>query len=36
MDYGKAVRDLGWRPRPLSETVRDTVTWFAARERLKP
>jgi dihydroflavonol-4-reductase len=36
MDHGKAVRDLGWRPRPLSETVRDTVTWFAARERLKP
>lgn len=35
MDSGKARRELNWRPRPLSETVRDSVNWFAARERAK-
>ncbi len=24
----KARRDLGWKPRPLAETIRDTVAWF--------
>lgn len=33
MDNGKARRELHWTPRPLSETVRDAVDWFAARER---
>ncbi|GGA37193.1 NAD-dependent epimerase/dehydratase family protein [Sphingomonas psychrolutea] len=33
MDNGKARRELGWQPRPVSETVRDAVNWFAARER---
>lgn len=33
MDNGKARRELGWTPRPLSETIRDAVEWFAARER---
>jgi dihydroflavonol-4-reductase len=32
MDTGKARRELGWRPRPLKETVRDAVAWFADRE----
>jgi dihydroflavonol-4-reductase len=32
MDHAKATRDLGWHPRPLHETVRDTVAWFAARQ----
>jgi dihydroflavonol-4-reductase len=32
LDHGKARRDLGWSPRPLAETVRDTIAWFAARE----
>lgn len=32
LDHGKAERELGWKPRPLAETVRDTVDWFAARE----
>lgn len=32
MDHGKATRELGWQPRPLSETVRHAVEWFAARE----
>jgi dihydroflavonol-4-reductase len=31
MDNGKARRELGWTPRPLAETVRDAVNWFAAR-----
>ena len=29
LDNGKARRELGWNPRPLRETVRDTVEWFA-------
>ena len=33
MDHGKARRELGWSPRPLGETVRDAVDWFAAQER---
>ena len=32
MDNGKARRELYWSPRPLSETVRDAVDWFASRE----
>jgi dihydroflavonol-4-reductase len=31
LDNGKARRELGWHPRPLRETVRDAVAWFAAR-----
>ena len=33
MDHGKASRDLGWEPRPISETVRDAVAWYAEREK---
>jgi dihydroflavonol-4-reductase len=33
MDNGKARQELGWNPRPIAETVRDTVAWFANRER---
>lgn len=32
MDNSKARRELGWQPRPVEETVRDAVAWFAARE----
>jgi dihydroflavonol-4-reductase len=31
MDHKKAQNELGWTPRPLSETVRDAVSWFKAR-----
>ena len=31
MNNGKARRELGWNPRPLAETVRDAIDWFAAR-----
>jgi dihydroflavonol-4-reductase len=36
IDYGKAAAELGYRPRPLRETVRDTLAWFAARGPLIP
>lgn len=32
MDNSKARRDLGWSPRPLHETVRDALNWFAAQD----
>jgi dihydroflavonol-4-reductase len=28
VSHERAVRDLGYSPRPLAETVRDTLTWF--------
>jgi dihydroflavonol-4-reductase len=33
MDNSKARRDLGWEPRPIAETIRDAVDWFAEHER---
>lgn len=33
MDNGKARRELHWTPRPIAETVRDAVAWYAQRER---
>jgi dihydroflavonol-4-reductase len=33
MDNSKARHDLKWRPRPVAESVRDAVTWFAQREK---
>lgn len=33
MDNSKARRELHWNPRPLRETVRDAVAWFAEREQ---
>ncbi len=32
MDNSKARRELHWNPRPVSETVRDAVRWFKARD----
>ncbi|MCP2298207.1 dihydroflavonol-4-reductase [Nocardia amikacinitolerans] len=29
VDHGKAERELGYRPRPIDDTVRDLVTFFA-------
>jgi len=31
LDNGKSRRELGWEPRPLSETVRDALAWYAQR-----
>lgn len=33
MDNSKARRELGWNPRPVRETIRDAVEWFAQREK---
>ncbi len=33
LDNGKARRELGWNPRPIAETVRDAVAWYAQREQ---
>lgn len=33
MDASKARKELGWSPRPLRETVEDTVEWFSGRDR---
>lgn len=35
MDNSKARRDLGWEPRPVAESIRDAVAWFAQREKGK-
>lgn len=32
LDNGKARRELNWSPRPVEETVRDAVAWFAQRQ----
>jgi len=29
-DIARAAEDLGWRPRPLAEAVRDYITWLRA------
>ena len=36
MDNSKARRDLHWEPRPVEETVRDAVAWFAGKEKTGP
>jgi dihydroflavonol-4-reductase len=33
ISHDKASAEFGYRPRPLDATVRDTVAWFASRER---
>jgi dihydroflavonol-4-reductase len=32
-DTSKARRELGWTPRSLDDTLRDTIAWMRARER---
>jgi dihydroflavonol-4-reductase len=32
LDNGKTRRELGWSPRPIAESVRDAVAWYAQRE----
>jgi dihydroflavonol-4-reductase len=29
MDHGKARRELGWEPRPIADTIRDALAWYA-------
>jgi dihydroflavonol-4-reductase len=33
MDNSKARRELYWRPRPIAETIKDALDWYALRER---
>jgi dihydroflavonol-4-reductase len=33
MNNSKARRELHWNPRPIKETVRDAIAWFAQREQ---
>jgi dihydroflavonol-4-reductase len=33
LDHSKAERDLGWRPRPIDETIADAVAFFNHRRR---
>lgn len=28
VDHGKAVRELGWHPRPVAESIRDAARWW--------
>jgi len=35
MSSAKAARELGYRPRPLKETVRNSIEWFVATGRLQ-
>ncbi|WP_317928637.1 NAD-dependent epimerase/dehydratase family protein [Halioxenophilus sp. WMMB6] len=32
MDNNKARNELGWTPRPIAETIKDTVTWHLQRQ----
>jgi dihydroflavonol-4-reductase len=36
VDDGPAARDLGFRPRPLDEALRDAVAWFRRTRHLPP
>jgi dihydroflavonol-4-reductase len=33
MDNSKARRELHWSPRPIAETINDTVAWFARHDK---
>ena len=35
ISHGRASRDLGYQPRPLADTVRDTLDWFAQNGYLR-
>lgn len=33
MDNSKARKELHWNPRPIAETIKDAVAWYAQREK---
>ena len=33
LDHSRAVTELGWRPRPMEETIRDATAFFLTRRR---
>jgi len=34
LDSSKARRELHWKPRPMAETVKDTIAWFRKRKQV--
>ncbi|MEQ6901559.1 NAD-dependent epimerase/dehydratase family protein [Nocardioides sp. YIM 152588] len=36
LDHSRAVEELGWRPRPFEETVRDATDFFTSQRRRTP
>jgi dihydroflavonol-4-reductase len=36
ISHAKASRELGWEPRPISETIADTVRWWREHPRIVP
>jgi dihydroflavonol-4-reductase len=36
ISHEKATRELGYRPRPIEETIRDTLAWFGTQGKLAP
>jgi dihydroflavonol-4-reductase len=34
LDSAKARRELHWKPRPMAETVKDSIAWFRQRKNL--
>lgn len=36
MDSSKARRELHWMPRPVIETIRDSIAWFSERNKVAP
>jgi dihydroflavonol-4-reductase len=35
-DTSKARRELGWTPRPLQETLEDTIRWLRSTKETQP
>ncbi|BCO89641.1 MULTISPECIES: NAD-dependent epimerase/dehydratase family protein [Mycobacterium] len=36
MDHGKAVRELGWQPKPIHDSIRSAVAFYQARQPPHP
>lgn len=36
LDNSKARRELHWNPRPIAETVKDAMEWYAHRQKVMP
>lgn len=36
VDHGKAVRELGWQPRPVEDSIREAARFWAALKRAQP
>ena len=36
ISHDKATRELGYNPRPIEDTIRDTLEWFGTQGKLYP